>query len=430
MLMTIAEPMTPPRAQAGEIMIVDDNPANLKLLEDMLRLQGHKVCAFPRGRLALARVKRNPPDLILLDINMPEMNGYEVCERLKSNSESADIPIIFLSALNETRDKVKGFETGAVDYISKPFHFEEVHARVQTHLKLHQLQRELETQNERLEQAVAARTRELAEANVQLKILDRSKNEFLGLISHELRTPLIGVLGVTELVLEEMPGTAENSGLRDMFEQSRRRLLSMIDNALLLTEIDVGGKQLSSARVSLQDVLNRAIGETARIAETLFVTLQAAPACPEFVRGDEDLLVRALNALLETAARFSDAGEAVRLSYEVAPDNLGVVIESHGKNIPDSVLPVFFDLFSVQESSTPGRNLGLGPALAIRILALFGASVSVANREPSGIRLTILFRTAADIAEVPIAAQGIRPVLRRGPEDGIDTRDQRHGSQL
>src|ERR1700733_15289132 len=120
-------------------MIVDDNPANLKLLEDMLQQRGHKVRSFPLGRLALAAAMKYPPDLILLDINMPEMNGYEVGERLKSTGELSDIPIIFHSALNETHDKMKAFQPGAVDYISKPFHFEEVHARGETHLKLHHL---------------------------------------------------------------------------------------------------------------------------------------------------------------------------------------------------------------------------------------------------------------------------------------------------
>ncbi len=169
----------------NDIMVVDDNPANLKLLEDMLLQQAHEVRSFPLGRLALAAALKCPPDLILLDINMPEMNGYEVCERLKSSEALSHIPVIFLSALNETRDKVKAFQSGAVDYISKPFQFEEVHARVETHLKLHDLQRALKLQNERLEHAVAERTHELAEANDRLTILDRSKDDFLALISHE-----------------------------------------------------------------------------------------------------------------------------------------------------------------------------------------------------------------------------------------------------
>src|SRR5580700_8243513 len=163
-------------------MVVDDNPANLRLLEDMLQQEGHEVRAFPLGRLALAAALRAPPDLILLDINMPEMNGYEVCDRLKSTPALSDIPVIFLSALTESEDKLKAFRSGGVDYISKPFQFEEVQARVETHLKLHELQKVLKLQNERLAAAVAERTRELAQANERLTILDQSKNEFLNLI--------------------------------------------------------------------------------------------------------------------------------------------------------------------------------------------------------------------------------------------------------
>ncbi len=125
---------------SGNIMIVDDNPTNLKLLDDMLREHGYEVSSFPRGRLALAAAKHKPPDLILLDINMPEMNGYEVCERLKCDEHLSPIPVIFLSALNEVEDKVKGFRSGGVDYIAKPFHFGEVQARVETHLKLRRAQ--------------------------------------------------------------------------------------------------------------------------------------------------------------------------------------------------------------------------------------------------------------------------------------------------
>jgi len=182
------------------------------------------------------------PDLILLDINMPEMNGYEVCERLKAARELADIPVIFLSALNETADKVKAFRSGAVDYISKPFQFEEVTARVETHLKLHALQEELRLRNQSLEGAVAERTRELAEAHQRLTILDRSKSEFLSLISHELRTPLNGILGVGELLLEGLPSPEERDELHEMFEISRRRILSILDDLN-----DVTGEEHPSA---------------------------------------------------------------------------------------------------------------------------------------------------------------------------------------
>jgi CheY-like chemotaxis protein len=139
---------TPPEdAQPkNNIMVVDDQPANLKLLEDLLTQQGHTVRSFPRGRLALDAAARSLPDLILLDINMPEMNGFEVCRRLKDDEKLANIPVLFLSALNETRDKLNAFRSGGVDYITKPFQLEEVRARVETHLQLHrarQVEREL-----------------------------------------------------------------------------------------------------------------------------------------------------------------------------------------------------------------------------------------------------------------------------------------------
>jgi DNA-binding response OmpR family regulator len=130
----------------SNIMVVDDQPANLKLLEDLLTQQGHAVRSFPRGRLALDAAARTLPDLILLDINMPEMDGFEVCKRLKAEEKTVAIPVLFLSALNQVNDKVTAFQSGGVDYITKPFQLEEVRARVETHLALHrarQVEREL-----------------------------------------------------------------------------------------------------------------------------------------------------------------------------------------------------------------------------------------------------------------------------------------------
>jgi CheY-like chemotaxis protein len=134
-------PVAPQRlSDRGNIIVVDDNPANLKLMEKMLREHGYEVRSFPRGRLALAAAENEPPDLILLDINMPEMDGYEVCAKLKASAHLSGVPVIFLSALNAIEDKIKGFQSGGVDYISKPFRFEEVRARVDTHLKLRRAQ--------------------------------------------------------------------------------------------------------------------------------------------------------------------------------------------------------------------------------------------------------------------------------------------------
>jgi two-component system, sensor histidine kinase and response regulator len=401
----------------SDIMIVDDTPANLKLLEDMLLQQGYEVRSFPLGRLALAAAIKKPPDLVLLDVMMPELNGYEVCQRMKSEGQLADVPIIFLSALSETQDKVKAFRAGGVDYISKPFQIEEVHARVDTHLKLHELQLALKLHNERLEEAVRARTQELAEANRRLTILDHSKDDFLNLISHEFRTPLNGLLGVGELILEEMPSTQENIELQGLFQRSRRRILSILDDALLLTQMDVSVEQFRFAPVSLNAALNRAIERTIEFARSRRVTLTPIAVVLDVVLGDEDLLVRALQALLETAIKFTDEGGSVLMSYDAAAVSPSIIIESQGRTIPDPALPKFFDLFSIGQAMTPGGDLGLGPAMANRILSLFGASVSVQNREPSGIRLTVLLKDAeAD----PSRLNALASVLEDASRDCVE----------
>ncbi len=159
-------------AQPASILIVDDTPANLQVLAGMLKDRGYKVRPVPNGKLALSAAQRDPPDLILLDINMPDMNGYEVCEHLKADGMLKGIPIIFISALTEQLDKVKAFATGGVDYITKPFQMEELHARVETHLKLHRLQIELEKTNSRLATANGRMSRDLkAAATIQRTFL-------------------------------------------------------------------------------------------------------------------------------------------------------------------------------------------------------------------------------------------------------------------
>jgi len=152
--------------EKATIMVVDDTPANLKLLQEMLQTQGYLVLAFPRGAMALAAAAKNPPDLILLDIQMPEMDGFEVCKRLKADKTLAEIPVLFISALTETTDKVKAFAVGGVDYVSKPFQFEEVHARVETHLRLRRLQAQLEKHNLHLEDLVAEKVEEISDSQL------------------------------------------------------------------------------------------------------------------------------------------------------------------------------------------------------------------------------------------------------------------------
>jgi putative two-component system response regulator len=184
------------------IMVVDDTKANLKLLDDMLRARGYRVRAFPSGELALTAAAKHPPDLILLDITMPVMNGFEVCKRLKADGQLKEIPVIFISALNDTTDKVRAFEAGGVDYVTKPFQFAEVQARVETHLGMRKLQIELERHNKYLNELVQEKVQEISDSQMAtifaLATLAESRDDITG--RHIKRTQTFCRLLATALI--------------------------------------------------------------------------------------------------------------------------------------------------------------------------------------------------------------------------------------
>lgn len=164
------------------VLIIDDVPVNLSLLEGILLERQFEVASFPRGRLALAAMETNPPDLVLLDVSMPEMNGYEVCAAMRQNPLLKDIPVLFLSAANEEADKLRGFQAGGMDFITKPFHVEEVLARVNTHIQLARSRRDIAEKNRALEALTAelrAQNEALKSAFAQIKVL----KEFLPICS-------------------------------------------------------------------------------------------------------------------------------------------------------------------------------------------------------------------------------------------------------
>lgn len=380
-----------------DIMVVDDNPSNLQLLTGMLKECGYKVRPMPDGMLAFQAARKSPPDLVLLDVNMPAMDGYEFCTRLKSQPELRDIPVIFISAMHETVDKVKAFESGGIDYVNKPFNFEEVEARVRAHLIISGLQRELKMHNEQLEKLVEERTRQLAKANERLALLDRTKSDFLAMLAHELRTPLNGLLGISDLVFEECASNQLVKDFKKDFEESRNRIMTLLDDAMVLASIEVHGNEFGTTPCSLESVLTAALKKSDILASmrSIDFKLQTTNASAQ-VFGDSELLVKALEGLFETAVKFSKSGDPVRLSVDTAQEETCINIKASGQTIPPGVLSRFFDVLAIKEAIIPGGDLGLAPAAAERVIALLGGSVTVENLEPPGILLRVKLKSAGN----------------------------------
>ncbi|MBK1990394.1 response regulator [Sphaerospermopsis aphanizomenoides BCCUSP55] len=236
-----------------EIVIIDDIPANLHLLTNLLKQNGYLVRPFPSGKLGLAGIQHATPALILLDIQMPKMNGYEVCQHLKANELTRDIPVIFISALDEVIDKVKAFTIGGVDYITKPFQAEEVLARIATHLDLSRLQKLLKQENYLQSQQLAEQNRQLQKINRALEQTNQEliystslKDAFLATMSHELRTPLNAILGMTEGLLDEVFGLVNETQIQALqtIERSGFHLLELINDILDVTKIASGQIEL------------------------------------------------------------------------------------------------------------------------------------------------------------------------------------------
>jgi two-component system, sensor histidine kinase and response regulator len=215
-------------AVKGNILIVDDSPANLRLLASMLGEQGYKVRPVISGTMGLTAARAAVPDLILLDINMPDMNGFDVCRQLKAGEPTRDVPIIFISALDEIEDKLHAFTVGGVDYITKPFQFEEVLARVETHLALRRLQRQLEEANT-----------ELARNLVELQARNEELDAFAHTVAHDLKNPLTALVGYSTM-LEARYDAMEIEQVARVaaaIAKNGRRMTNIIEELLLLAGV-------------------------------------------------------------------------------------------------------------------------------------------------------------------------------------------------
>ena len=373
----------------GEILVVDDTPQTLKLLAEILSSARHRVRPADSGALALASAEARPPDLILLDVKMPQMNGFEVCRRLKQNPATQAIPVIFLSGLSDLDDRVQGFQLGAVDFVSKPFQREELLARVQTHLELSRLRNHLLAE-------VTKQTHDLRSAYDELAKASRLKDEFFSMMSHELRTPLTAVIGLTEILRTGAYGSLkqEQSEALGVIESSGRRLLRMINNILEYAQLGAGQGKLQLMECSVADLVKSALESIRSHAEMKNILLDFQMTESNWLIWlDPQIVKKILVALLENAVKFTDTGGSAGIVVRTAADGKVVEFEvwDTGHGIAEEELLNLFKPFLQLDAGLDRMydGSGLGLALAQKLANFHGGEIRVTSKLAEGSRFVV-----------------------------------------
>ncbi len=354
------------------LLIVDDSRLNLQMLAGILAPEDYHVAMVKSGQKALRFIQRKTPDLILLDIMMPDMDGLEICRQCKADQALRHIPVIFISALKDTESKLRGFEVGGVDYITKPFHGAEVRARVQTHLRLRQLQQGLE---ERVEEEVARRLEQ------KRLLIQKSKLESLGRlaagIAHEINQPLAGIsMGLDNMGFKIEAGKATPDYLGGKIDNLRKdierishiirhvRLFSRDQSLVALENVDVNGV-VSDALSMLQTQCRRR-----RIRLRLNLADDAGRVLGNRYRLEQVVLNLLTNAKDAVEAKSAPAGEAadekeIRISTCRRGDQVTLTVADNGVGIPNDQVDRIFDPFFTTKDPEKGTGLGLSISYGI-----------------------------------------------------------------
>jgi len=373
------------------ILVVDDTPQNLRLMSGVLMKQGYEVRPIPSGVLALEAAENDPPDLVLLDINMPELDGYETCRRLKAHPRLRDVPVIFVTALNETVDKVRGFEAGGVDYITKPFQFEEVLARVKTHLELRRLQRESEERYE------------------QLKKLEQLKDDLTHMIIHDLRSPLQSIRGYIELVLTG-EGALDGSQRDDLSQASAsaESLNEMVTDLLDITRLEQERMPLRKTPCDLRKLAQNAADCLGGLAADhtfgcVFPEQEVNTEC------DQRLVRRVVSNLLGNAFKFTPKGTKVILQVSGGDGQARIEVRDAGPGIPDDYKERIFEKFGQVESKGERTkySTGLGLTFCKMAVEAHGGQIGVRSRigEGSTLWFSLPCAVSKDGGPVPGASE-------------------------
>lgn len=366
------------------ILAVDDHPPNLQVLVSLLGGKGYDIRPALNGPRALKMIAQSPPDLILLDINMPEMNGLEVCKKIKSQSDWADIPIIFVSARFEVEDKVAAFEAGGVDYLPKPFEPLELFARVKTHLTLKKSQERLKKANQ-----------QLYEANAGLQSLNAIKDEFLGMVSHDLKNPLSSIMLFSKYMESRHLNEAKIKEIGGLITRAGKRMFRLIEDLLELNKLEQGQAQIQTEPVELIGFLNTMAAEFEGQIQNKEQRLNCDLGETSYeVRVDPMRLRQILENLMSNASKFSPPGSEISVSVET-PQEGGVIVwvQDQGPGFTQEDMQSLFQRFKkLSAQPTSGESsTGLGLFISKKLAEAMGLRLLVDNHLPTGARMGLRF---------------------------------------
>ncbi|TAE97208.1 MAG: hybrid sensor histidine kinase/response regulator [Oscillatoriales cyanobacterium] len=405
-----------PETPLGNILVVDDTPENLRLLSTMLTHRGYAPRCVINGQMALRACNSNPPDLILLDIMMPEMNGYEVCQHLKSEAKTREIPVIFISAKDEVFDKVNAFAVGAVDYISKPFQFEEVLARIESHLTLRNLQKQLKEQNVLLQEEITSRLaveeisnrlaveKALQEQNLllQQEISNRQRAEsallksnqelarsnaeleqFAYVASHDLQAPLATIASYAQLLEKRYKDQLDSQAIKFISNivQGCTRMQTLIDDLLEYSRVGRSQKpfEVTDCNHAVQQAIANLQGAIRN--DRAVVTYSELPA----VMGDISQLVQLFQNLLGNAIKYrQDAPPAVHITACKQKENWLFSVSDNGIGIAPQHQERIFQIFQRLHTQREYSGTGIGLAICQKIVEGHGGSMWVESEPGQG----------------------------------------------
>lgn len=370
--------------ESARILVIDDNPKNLDVLSELLD-KGNFVLLFALdGKSGLQRAESGQPDLILLDIMMPGVDGFETCRQLKANNTTKDIPVIFMTALAETADKIKGFALGAVDYITKPIQPEEALARITTHLKIQRLQQDLRLRNEELQ---AALERE--------KELNTLKSRFISIASHEFRTPLASISVAADVLkrYHDRMSEEKKAASLERIQKTVKQLTTMLDDVLLLSKVETETYEFKPQPTHVKNICQCVMEEIKTMsAETHTIVFSGTG---EHVQASVDpkLLRHILSNLLSNAVKYSPAESTIH--FELAQDkkNLLFRFRDEGIGISEEEQHQLFDAFRRGTNVGDIEGVGLGLSIVKQFVELHGGTISVESEVNKGTTFTVIIPT-------------------------------------